>query len=68
MCWRVQPFYFRARGARWSLGVGGEPVGDPSWETSEDYPGGEFAAGWMDEAEAEAFISKAADAWAVRTP
>lgn len=53
------PFYFRARGSRWSLSVGEHPVGDPDWFYEEQYDGGDdFAAGWMTEAEALAFIEK----------
>jgi hypothetical protein len=53
-----EPFYFRARGSRWSLGIGGDPVGKPEWEHEEQY--GEWPdAGWMNEDEARAFIDKA---------
>ncbi len=55
------PFYFRARGERWSIGVGGDVVGDPDWYYEEDYPGGQFSAGWMTEAEARTFIDQAAE-------
>lgn len=54
-------FYFRARGERWSIGIGGDTVGDPDWYYEEEYPGGQFAAGWMTEAEARTFIDQAAD-------
>ena len=26
-----RPFYFRARGQSWSMGIGGDVVGDPDW-------------------------------------
>lgn len=42
-----QPFYFRARGKRWSLSIGGEPVGAPGWSHHEEWPGGPYDAGWM---------------------
>ena len=59
-----KPFYFRARGMRWTMGVGGDPLGhptDPSMERPDwyaectwgDVP---FAAGWMSEAEARRLI------------
>jgi hypothetical protein len=56
-----QPFYFRARGEHWSIGIGGDVVGNPAWYYEEEYPGGPFAAGWMSEAEARKFIQEAAD-------
>ena len=56
------PFYFRARGARWSLSVGGaDVVGSPDWYHEEPYGDGPFDAGWMEETEARAFIEKGAD-------
>ena len=56
-----EPFYFRARGEHWSIGIGGDVVGEPDWFYQEEYPGEKFAAGWMTEAEAFAFISQAAE-------
>lgn len=56
-----QPFYFRARGTHWSIGIGGDVVGEPDWYHEEEYPGGPFAAGWMSETEARQFIRGAAD-------
>lgn len=57
-------FYFRARGQRWSMSIGGEDVvGAPDWYLEAEYPGGPFAAGWMSEEEALALIHKAIDAW-----
>jgi hypothetical protein len=56
-------FYFRARGKHWSFSVAGEDgdvFGTDAWEYEEDYPGGPYAAGWMSEEEARAFIEKAA--------
>ena len=64
-------FYFRARGRRWALYVatdGGDPLDNGAWVYHEHYdipglegPGGDaFAAGWMEESEARAFIAKAA--------
>lgn len=55
------PFYFRARGNRWSIGVGGDVVGDPTFYYEEPYGDAPFAAGWMDDDEARAFIKKGAD-------
>lgn len=55
-----KPFYFRARGEHWSIGIGGDDVVlTPEWYMEEKYPGGQFAAGWMTEEEAVAFINKA---------
>lgn len=61
-----EPFYFRARGERWSIGIGGDVVGEPDWYYEEDYPGGQFAAGWMTEVEARGFIGQAAERYAAR--
>lgn len=59
-----QEFYFRARGMRWSLSVGGrDVVGAPDWYYEEPYGDQEFAAGWMSEEEARAFLDKAARLW-----
>lgn len=52
-------FYFRARGEHWSIGIGGDPVGDPEWECCEPY-GSWPDAGWMTEDEARGFIADAA--------
>lgn len=47
------PFYFRARGQYWAMGVGGEkPVRvamgwEEGWSRSEPWGDGPFAAGWM---------------------
>ena len=51
-------FYFRARGAAWSMSVGGKDVvGEPGWYYSEPYK--EFPeAGWMPVEEAKEFIKK----------
>jgi hypothetical protein len=53
-------FYFRARGSRWSIGIGGDVVGAPNWYYGEPYGDGPYDAGWMTEGEARAFIDKAA--------
>ena len=60
------PFYFRARGEHWSIGIGGDVVAEPDWYYEEEYPGGAFAAGWMSAAEARAFIAQAAERYARR--
>lgn len=62
-----QPFYFRARGEHWAFHVGADdPVGDPEWTYAEEYPGGRYAAGWMSEDEARAFINRAANLYTTR--
>ena len=58
-----EPFYFRARGDSWSIGIGGKPIGEPDWFYREPYGAG-FEAGWMEVTEARAFIEQAARAWA----
>jgi hypothetical protein len=62
-----KPFYFRARGEHWSLGIGIDPIGDPEWEHAEWY--GEWPdAGWMPVEEAEAFLRHAAACYAEGLP
>lgn len=58
-----KPFYFRARGCRWSMCIGGEPVSAPEWKMEEPYGEGPFDAGWMSEDEARGFIDMAVAAW-----
>ena len=58
-----EEFYFRARGQRWSIGIGGKVVSDPNWYYEEPYGEVMFDAGWMPEEEARAFIEKAALQW-----
>lgn len=56
------PFYFRARGKRWSMSIGGQPVGDPAWYYEEAY-GDDYEAGWMPVEMAETFLRLAARRW-----
>lgn len=56
-----KPFYFRARGSKWSIGIGGDTVMEPEWYYSEPYGDGPFDAGWMTEDEARSFIKQAAE-------
>jgi hypothetical protein len=55
-----QPFYFRARGQRWTIGVGGDTVMRPDWSYGEPFGHGPFDAGHMAFDDARAFIDKAA--------
>ena len=53
-------FYFRARGSRWSIEIGGDiDAGKPLWTYSESY-GAWPDAGWMPEGDALRFIDEAA--------
>lgn len=57
-----KPFYFRARGDHWSLGIGGDPVMRPAWGI--DRPYGEWPeAGWMPLHEAYDFLIEGVEAW-----
>ncbi|MFZ3583718.1 hypothetical protein ACOI1H_16305 [Loktanella sp. DJP18] len=56
------PFYFRARGARWTMNIGADPLGSAAWGFEESFGTG-FEAGFMDEDEARANITKAAAAF-----
>lgn len=53
-------FYFRARGEHWSIGIGGDVVGDPEWYWEEKWGDGPFAAGWMPQEIGEKLIELAA--------
>jgi hypothetical protein len=57
------PFYFRARGEHWSMGIGGDVVGAPDWYHREPWGDEKFAAGWMEEDEARRMIDKAVREW-----
>jgi hypothetical protein len=53
-------FYFRARGERWSMSIGGtDVVMNPEWYYEQDFGEAPFDAGWMEEAEARGFIDQA---------
>lgn len=54
------PFYFRARGQRWTLGIGHDPIGDPEWHHEEPYGEEQFDAGWMDYGDARLFLIREA--------
>lgn len=61
-----KPYYFRARGDGWSIGIGGDPVAAPEWSHEEDY--GEWpSAGWMPQWEALSFIASAVRIYAERS-
>jgi hypothetical protein len=53
-----QDFYFRARGSKWSMSIGGRDIIlNPKWYYEEPYrEEGSFDAGWMTESEAFGFI------------
>lgn len=68
------PFYFRARGQEWSMSIaepGFDACGEEVWEHREPYGDDPYAAGWMPEDEARAFIDKAVPlfiAWRRQNP
>jgi len=41
------PWYFRARGQSWSMGIGGEPICGPHVRFDGEYGDNPYAAGWM---------------------
>lgn len=57
------PFYYRARGQRWAMGIGGDTVGNPDWFYEQPYGEQRFDAGWMGLDEARQFITDAAARW-----
>lgn len=50
------PFYFRARGQRWSIEIGKSSDAEKSFTYSEAWGAEPFAAGWMDEDEVHRLI------------
>lgn len=56
------PYYFRARGEHWSVGIGGgDPVSEPEWYKERPWGGGPYEAGWMPEDIARQIIQECAD-------
>lgn len=55
-----KPFYFRARGQRWSIEIETVSPDHPSFVYSEPWGDDAFAAGWMDEDEARRLIARGA--------
>src|SRR5262245_31139700 len=55
-----EPFYFRARGTHWSIGIGGDVVGNPDWNREVPWGDGPFSAGWMPIEEAKRIIEQCA--------
>lgn len=63
-------FYFRSRGEGWSFSVGADPLSvlmgqEEGFNYWEDYPGGAYAAGWIEEEEALSFIETGARLYAL---
>lgn len=58
-----KPFYFRARGRKWSFEVGDGDLDDiawvANWHYEESYGDGPYDAGWMPEKDALRFIQEA---------
>ena len=66
------PFYFRARGRRWTMGIGNDPVGilttihtkPGEWHVECTWGTDRYDAGWMPEDEARRLIQWCADEYA----
>lgn len=57
-------FYFRARGEKWSMAIGGaDIIAAPDWYYEEPYGDMPFAAGWMTEVEALRYVAQALEKW-----
>ena len=53
-----EPFYFRARGQRWSLSIGGDNlIGKPQGYFEEPRGAAPFALGWIEECKALQLIA-----------
>lgn len=63
-----QPFYFRARGERWTMGIGGDVVMSPDWFRQRPWGDGPFAAGWMPIEEAQEIIEECATDYSAGKP
>ena len=61
-----KPFYFRARGSHWRVGIGGDPIAEPEWGYGEEYGNGPYDAGWMPQYVALGFIAKAIGLYAAQ--
>lgn len=66
-----KPFYFRARGERWTMSIGEDPVGihdteGPGWYCECSY-GAWPDAGWMPEGEARRLIEWCAEEYQRQT-
>jgi len=61
------PFYYRARGDRWSLSIGADPIRAPEW-THVEICGAAYEAGWMEEDEAKDHLEKALALYAAGRP
>ena len=59
------PIYFRARGTRWSLGIGGDAVMAPAWSIGGPYGRSKVAAGWMPHKVAWRLLRKGVRRWAL---
>lgn len=60
------PFYFRARGQHWTMGIGGDDVVMfPDWVVRQRWGDGPFAAGWMPEHIGQAIVEKCCELWRV---
>jgi hypothetical protein len=60
-----EPYYFRARGEHWSMGIGGDTVVEPLWSMSGPWGDGPFAAGYMPEHIGQAIVEKCCELWRV---
>ena len=56
-----EAFYFRARGNRWTMDIGGDPMMNPEFSAAGDWGDKPYAAGWMPVETAHALIVKAID-------
>lgn len=63
-----RPYYFRARGEKWTFGVGDDPVMAPEFKRSGDWGDGPFAAGWMEHDEARQIIERCANEYMIEHP
>ena len=57
------PYYFRARGEHWSMGIGGDPIVEPKWSRWEKWGDGPFDAGWMGVGEGVRIAGECIAAW-----
>ena len=62
-----KPFYFRARGEHWSIGIGGEDgLYNLEWTHEEPWGCEPFSAGWMSQRTARRMINRGAALYRLR--
>ncbi len=62
------PFYFKARGKHWTVGIGHDNIANPDWFWGQNYSDAEFEAGFMSLIEARVFLFDAIERYRAGEP